>query len=93
MNAIKEQFNQLDSLMNHRNNIFASISEIKKILQTHFPEEYEKAIQFYIPQIVTALDQHEKWLSRGEYSLQNTIDNLLQRCTNIDNEKGIKKYI
>ena len=91
MKDTKDQYSQINILMDCRNSIIASLSTIEKVLQTHFPEEYEKAIQFYIPQITTALDQHEKWLSRGEYSLQNTIDNILERCNN-NCTTGIKKY-
>ena len=91
MDNPKDQYSQINVLMDCRNSIISALSTIEKVLQTHFPDEHEKAIQFYIPQIVTALDQHEKWLSRGEYSLQNTIDNLLERCNN--NYTGsIKKY-
>jgi hypothetical protein len=71
-----------------------SLFHIERILKTYFPEEFERAIQFYLPQITTALYEDKKWLSRGEYSLQNTIDNISERCKSSDNcSNSIQKYI
>ena len=91
-----EQKNQLDKLAFHRDLILSNLSEIENILQTYFPSEHEKAIQFYIPQITTALYEDRKWLSRGEYSLQNSIDNLKERCKNSNGpitSNSISKYL
>lgn len=96
MSLTNEQKHQVNKLIDHRDNIVNALFHIERILKTYFPEEFEMGIQFYIPQITTALYEHEKWLSRGEYSLQNTIDNLMERCkNNLDTESSsnsISKY-
>lgn len=80
--------------MDYRDEIIDIIANIQTILKINFPEEYERAIQFYIPQITTALCEDKKWLNRGEYSLQNTIDNLIERCKMIDEKnKSLNKYL
>jgi hypothetical protein len=94
MNLTQEQRDQINSLIDYRDEMVASLFHIERILKTYFPEEFERAIQFYLPQITTALYEDKKWLSRGEYSLQNTIDNLLERCKMIDSgDKNINKYL
>jgi hypothetical protein len=93
MSLTPEQKDQINKLVDYRDQIVDTLFHIETVLKTYFPEEFERAYQFYIPQITTALYENKKWLSRGDYSLQNTIDNLLERCK-IDNEgKGTKKYI
>jgi hypothetical protein len=89
----KEQKSLLEDLMDCRDDIIDILANIQTILKTNFPEEYERAIQFYIPQITTALCEDQKWLNRGEYSLQNTIDNLLERCKLTTENQGLKKFL
>jgi hypothetical protein len=89
----KEQKSLLEDLMDCRDDIIDTLANIQTILKTNFPEEYERAIQFYIPQITTALCEDKKWLNRGEYSLQNTIDNLLERCKLTTENQGLKKFL
>jgi hypothetical protein len=93
MSLTQEQKDQINNLLNNRDKIVDSLYDIERILKTYFPEEFERAIQFYLPQITTALYEDKKWLSRGEYSLQNTLDNLLDRCKIIEDDKGMKKYL
>ena len=93
MSLAQEQKDQINNLLNNRDKIVDSLYHIERILKTYFPEEFERAIQFYLPQITTALYEDKKWLSRGEYSLQNTLDNLLDRCKIIEDDKGMKKYL
>ena len=93
MGLTPEQKDNLENLLDHRDSIIDALAGIQTILKVNFPEEYEKAIQFYLPQITTALYEDKKWLSRGEYSLQNTLDNLLDRCKIIEDDKGMKKYL
>jgi hypothetical protein len=95
MSLTQEQKDQINNLLNNRDKIVDSLYHIERILKTYFPEEFERAIQFYLPQITTALYEDKKWLSRGEYSLQNTLDNLLDRCKIIEDDKGkgMKKYL
>ena len=93
MALTKEQKSLLEDLMDCRDDIIDTLANIQTILKTNFPEEYERAIQFYIPQITTALCEDKKWLNRGEYSLQNTIDNLLERCKLTTENQGLKKFL
>ena len=83
----------MNKLIYYRDEITSALFDIERILKTYFPEEFERAIQFYLPQITTALYEDKKWLSRGEYSLQNTIDNLLERCKMTEVADGLKKYL
>jgi hypothetical protein len=89
----QEQKDQITNLVECRDHILANLSQLENILKTYFPAEYERAIQFYIPQITTALYEDKKWLSRGEYSLQNTIDNLMDRCKINDGGSTTNKYL
>jgi hypothetical protein len=93
MSLTTEQKDQINKLIDHRDEIVNSLFHIERILKTYFPEEFERAIQFYLPQITTALYEDRKWLNRGEYSLQNTIDNLMERCKINESEKGTTKYL
>lgn len=92
MSLTDEQRYQLNKLIDCRDEITQSIFHIEQILKVYFPEEFELGIQFYIPQITTALYENKKWLSRGDYSLQNTIDHLVERCKNNNTGKGTQKY-
>lgn len=94
MSLTPEQRDQINRLIDYRDEMVGSLFHIESILKTYFPEEFERAIQFYLPQITTALYEDRKWLNRGEYSLQNTIDNLIERCKMVDSsDKNIKKYL
>jgi hypothetical protein len=92
MSLTQEQQDQINNLIDCRDDMVDSLFHIERILKTYFPEEFERAYQFYIPQITTALYENKKWLTRGEYSLQNTIDNLLERCKLNESDRGTKKY-
>ena len=93
MSLTQEQRDQINNLLDNRDKIVNSLYHIERILKTYFPEEFERAIQFYLPQITTALYEDKKWLSRGESSLQNTIDNLMERCKIDEGGKGTIKYL
>ena len=93
MSLTQAQKDQINKLVDYRDEMVNSLFNIERILKTYFPEEFERAIQFYLPQITTALYEDKKWLSRGEYSLQNTIDNLLERCKIDSDGKGTTKYL
>jgi hypothetical protein len=92
MSLTQEQQDQINNLIDCRDDMVDSLFHIERILKTYFPEEFERAYQFYIPQITTSLYENKKWLTRGEYSLQNTIDNLLERCKLNESDRGTKKY-
>jgi len=86
----QEQKDQLNILMDHRDNISNSMFHIERILKTYFPHQYADAYQHWIPQILTALDNDVKWLPRGQLTLQDTIDRI-KDCT--DSIGGVSKFI
>jgi len=92
MSLTPEQKNQINRLIDYRDQIVDSLFHIERILKEYFPEEFDVAYQYYIPQITTALYEDKKWLKRGEYTMQQTIDRLLDKSQNSDN-KGVSKYI
>ena len=93
MNLTQEQKHQLNKLIDHRDEITNSMFHIERILKHYFPEEFEVAYQHYIPQIMTALYEDNKWLPRGNYNLQQTIDRLLEKMANNYDSSNIKKFI
>jgi len=93
MSLTQEQKDNINSLLDNRDKIVDSLYHIERILKTYFPEEFERAIQFYLPQITTALYEDKKWLDRGDYSLQNTIDNLIERAKIEPSSQSLKKFI
>ena len=92
MSFTKEQKDQLDSLLRYRDQIVDSLFHIERILKVYFPEEFDVAYQHYIPQITTALYEDNRWLPRGEQTMQHTINRLLDK-TNESLDKGLKKFI
>ena len=86
----QEQKDQLNSLMDYREDISKSMFHIQRILKSYFPEEFHVAYQHWIPQILTALDNDVKWLPRGQLTLQDTIDQIKDNC---DSVGGVSKFI
>lgn len=93
MGLTNTQVFQLNKLKEKRDDILNSLLDIENTLKIYFPEEFDMAIQFYIPQISTALKENEKWLSRGSYSLQNTIDNITQKCKIDSSDQSVTRYL
>jgi len=87
-----DQKHQLNKLLDHRDSIENSIYQISRILKEYFPKEYEIAYQHWIPQITTALNEHEVWLPRGQYNMQQTIKRLLDESSQ-NKISGVSKYI
>lgn len=85
----QEQKDQLNRLIDHRDEISKAMFHIERILKNYFPSEFDIAYQHWIPQILTALESDVKWLPRGEYTLQDTID----RINDNDSGSGVKKFI
>ena len=83
------QKHELNKLIYYRDEITSALFDIERILKSHFPSEHGMAYQHWIPQIRTALNVTDKWLPRGEYTLQNTIDHISDN----DNGSGVNKYI
>lgn len=89
MSLNNEQKHQLNKLLDYRDEIESALFHIEHILKSHFPSEYSMAYQHWIPQIITALKTSDKWLPRGQHTLQNTIDHISDN----DNGSGVNKYI
>ena len=92
MSLTQEQKDQINNLIDYRDKIVDSLFHIERILKHYFPEEFDIAYQYYIPQITTALYEDKKWLSRGERTMQQTINRLLDKVQN-SSDKGVSKYI
>ena len=92
MSLDDQQKYQLIKLIDYRDQIESSLFHIERILKDYFPEEFELAYQHYIPQITTALHDEKKWLSRGGYSMQDTINNLSDKVKD-NRSSGVSKYI
>ena len=86
----QEQKDQLNNLIDYRDEISNSMFHIERILKTYFPDQYTDAYQHWIPQILTGLDNSVKWLPRGQLSLQDTIDRIKD---NNDSAGGVSKFI
>jgi hypothetical protein len=92
MSLTQEQKDQISKLLSYRDDIVNSLFQIESILKHYFPEEFEIAYQHYLPQIITALYEDKKWLSRGRYTLEQTIKRLIDK-TQEENRPSIKKFI
>lgn len=92
MSLTQEQKDQINNLIDYRDKIEDSLFHIERILKHYFPEEFDIAYQHYIPQITTALYEDKKWLSRGDQTMQQTINRLLDKVKN-SSDKGVSKYI
>jgi len=82
----------LSKLTNYRAQIETILAEIDMVMQVDFPEEYSVAYQHWIPQIKTALRNDTKWLSRGEYSMDYTLNRITDKL-NSSIDKGVSKFI
>lgn len=89
----KEQKDQFNRLLDYRDQISDAMFHIERILKSYFPEEFDTAYQHYIPQIVTALDNDPRWLSRGEINMQHTINRILDKINRDDFSSGVSKFI
>lgn len=82
----------LTKLIEYRTQIENILTEIDTVMKINFPEEYSVAYQHWIPQIKTALRNDTKWLPRGEYSMDYTLDRIIDKL-NSSVDKGVTKYI
>ena len=81
---------QINILLDLRENITKDIQTVQILLKEHFPKEYSDAYQHWIPQILTALYNDTQWLPRGQLTLQDTIDRIRDKD---HNGCGVSKYI
>lgn len=86
----QEQKDQLNTLMDYRDDISKSMFHIERILKNYFPQQFHIAYQHWIPQILTALDNDVKWLPRGQVTFQDTIDHIQD---SVDSGSGVSKFI
>jgi hypothetical protein len=80
----------INAILNLRDKISESVTEIETIISSEFPEFYGECYQHWVPQIQTALYNDTIWLPRGERSLQDTIDGIKD---NFDDSGGVSKFI
>lgn len=92
MSLNPQQKEALQNLYSHRDHIEDHINKIDTILKLYFPTEYAIAYQHWIPQIKTGLRDNTQWLPRGEYSMDYTLNHLVDYITD-DLNKGVNKYI
>ena len=90
MNLNSNEKVAVEKLYKCRESIIQNIEEIQSILKEYFPEEFNIAYQFWIPQIITALYNDSRWLDRGDRNMQQCIDRLIIKD---DFSKGVSKYI
>jgi enoyl reductase-like protein len=93
MGLTQEQKDQFNNLIDYRDQIIDSLFHIERILKVYFPEEFEVAYQHWIPQIVTALYSDERWLSRSDRNMQQTINRIMDKIKSVDSFSGVQKYI
>jgi hypothetical protein len=91
MNLTESQRQALKNLYTSREKIEDILAEIEANLQVYFSEEFSVAYQHWLPQIKTALRDGTKWLPRGQYSMEYTLDRISDHLVNDD--KGVTKYI
>ena len=86
MNLTQEQRDELNKLLKYRDSILSSLNSIELIIKSYFPKEYSIAYQHWIPQIATALNIDDKWLPRGQFCMQNTIDRIIDNdaCSGVN---------
>lgn len=92
MSLTQLQKDQLNKLFDHRDEIENSLFHIERIIKQYFPEEFEIAYQHWIPQITTALYNDTRWLPRGQFNMQQTLDRLADKSKESES-KGVSKYI
>jgi hypothetical protein len=70
-------------------NIEDSLYAIENLIKAEYPEKYEIFYQHIMPQILTALNDDTKWLSRGNYSIEYIVKSIINSN---DSNSGLKKY-
>jgi|688.fasta_scaffold08374_5 hypothetical protein len=93
MNESQDKKEALNKLYECRENIEKYLAEIETIISVNFTDKYAIAYQHWIPQIKTALRNNTKWLSRGEYSMDDLIVNIEDNMKENIHNKGVSKYI
>jgi hypothetical protein len=89
MSLNTEQQYQFNKLIDHRDQIINNLFHIERIIKNYFPEEFTIAYQHWIPQITTAIHEDDRWLNRGDQTMQHTINRLIDKDDQIG--QGISK--
>jgi hypothetical protein len=92
MNSNEDQKKTIQKLIDYRDQINDSLTQIETLLKVFFPDEFSIAYQHWLPQIKTALNDDTKWLPRGQYSMDYTINRILDKLIS-DQNNGVSKYI
>ena len=92
MSLTHQQQHQLNKLIDYRDQITNSLFHIERIIKEYFPEEFDVAYQHWIPQITTALYEDKRWLSRGEQTMQHTINRLLDKSQE-KTDQNVSRFI
>jgi hypothetical protein len=92
MSLTNDQKDQLNKLYDYRDEIENLIFKIETTLESVFPSEYSISYQHWLPQIKTALRDDIKWLPRGQYSMEYTLNRINDKIVD-DSNKGVTKYI
>jgi hypothetical protein len=66
----------LERLKDIRDDILSLVKEAGEILARSHKDHFYTANSFWIPQIVTAIRKDERWLSRGDHDMQETIEKI-----------------
>lgn len=92
MTLTNQQQHQLNKLIDYRDQITNSLFHIERIIKEYFPEEFDVSYQHWIPQITTALYEDQRWLPRGEQTMQHTINRLLDKSQEKSGQ-NVSKFI
>jgi hypothetical protein len=92
MSLTNDQKDQLNKLYDYRDEIENLIFKIETTLESVFPSEHSISYQHWLPQIKTALRDNIKWLPRGQYSMEYTLNRISDKIVD-DSNKGVTKYI
>ena len=93
MSLSDKQKEALNKLYQYRENIESYLAEIDAILMVYFPDQYPVMYQHLMPQIKTALRDNTKWLSRGQYSMDNIFDSIEDKIVEDNSNQGVTRYI
>lgn len=63
----------LHRLYKIKEEIRSLVNEAEQIIIREFPQQHSISISFWIPQIITALQNDPKWLSRGDHCMQEIL--------------------
>lgn len=66
-------------LIDYRKSMLVGIHEIERILKENFPDQFDKAYHYWIPQIKTGLTDDPRWLPRSDYNFDHTLTEIEEK--------------